>query len=74
MPNSNTFKLGPIPSYGDHMPIEDFVVYVKTGCFIDYDGFGDYATDNEVTDISISPSDVKHGLDPRWTHIVWYNK
>lgn len=66
-----------IPDYGDHMTLADFTAHVARGLFIDYDGHGYYATDSEMSDIVVHPSDVKAGLvinDPRLTHVVWFNR
>lgn len=65
----------PIPSYGDHITLEHFIEYCEAGAFIDYDGFGYYATAYEMTDIIIKPSDVKKGeIDTAYSHIVWFNR
>jgi hypothetical protein len=65
----------PIPDYGDHMKIEDFIEAVKAGAFIDYDGFGCYAMEDYTTDLIIKPSDVMIGtLNKNFTHVVWYNR
>ena len=68
-------KMGPIPDYGDHMTMVDFLECCECGGFIDYDGSGCYATAEQKTNIGVIPSDVaKCKLDPRWTHVVWFNK
>ncbi len=48
----------PIPDYGDHMPLVEFIKYVKEGYFIDYDGFGYYATEKEISEELILPSHI----------------
>ncbi len=58
----------------DHMTIEEFKEYVDGGMFIDEDGSGNYATETEVSDIDVYPSDVEYGLRRDFTHVVWYNK
>jgi hypothetical protein len=64
-----------IPEYGDHMTIVSFIDNCKAGGFIDYDGSGNYATDKEMSDISVYPSDIKAGKYRKdFTHIVWFNK
>jgi hypothetical protein len=62
-----------IPNYGDLFEIEDFLEQVKNNCFKPYDGEGNYATKNKISNI---PFDFNHDLDhPDWaTHIVWFNK
>lgn len=61
---------------GDVMTIPEFVKAVEDGCFIDYDGFGEYATATEVSDIMVHPSDILAGEKPpaEYTHVVWYNR
>lgn len=76
------FQLKDIPSYGDHMTLQDWKECVECGGFIDYDGDGDFATETQCSNMSVSPSDYWTGKeqDPEWnppswaTHIVWYNK
>lgn len=70
-----TPKMRGIPSYGDHMTLEEFVSYCKSGMFIDYDGSGNYATESQESNIDIHPSDVALGkIRKDFTHVVWYNK
>ena len=65
----------PIPDFGDHMKIEDFIKAVEAGMFIDYDGFGTYATEDYNTDLIVKPSEVIMGtLNKKFTHVVWFNK
>ncbi|HOD62252.1 MAG TPA: hypothetical protein PKG96_09160, partial [Bacilli bacterium] len=49
-------KFGKIPEYGDKMTLKEFIEDVDCGMFIDYDGHGYYATENEMTDIAVLPS------------------
>lgn len=67
----------PLPTYGDLMPVADWLATVENGCFIDYDGEGRLATVNEESNISVKPSFVtslKLPL-PSWaTHVMWYNR
>ena len=69
------FDLEPLPSKddGDHMTIREFIRAVQSGLLTDDDGVGDYATKDGVSCIAVYPSDIAN-LDPRWTHVVWYNK
>ena len=70
----------PITDYGYLMTIEEFDNAVKSHCFIDYDGFGFYSTENEMEDDfdkKVWPSEVLAGNGPSrkgFTHIVWYNR
>jgi len=57
------------------MTLKRFVQCCKNGLFTDYDGSGRYATDTEVSDITISPSDVTDDYYRKdFTHVCWYNK
>ena len=76
-------KFEPIPNYGSHMTLKSFIGCCKSGGFIDYDGFGYYATKDKVSDKIIRPShitgkfktvEVKEKLDLRFKYIVWFNK
>ena len=66
----------PIKAGEDHMTFEEFVADVQCGGFDDYDGYGYYATDTHRSDIVIRPSDLAAlaARDPKWTHVVWYNR
>jgi len=64
-----------IPKYGDHMTLKDFIKNVKSGGFIDYDGSGNYATETQMSDITIYPSDINSGVYRKdFSHIVWFNR
>ena len=68
-------KLEPIPEYGDFMPVEEFAECVECGGFMDYDGYGCYATSTQMTNITTHPSKIKKfGLDKRFAHVVWFNR
>ena len=68
-------KFGKIPEYGDKMTLKEFIEAVDCGMFIDYDGHGYYATENEMTDIAVLPSMIiNKNIDERWSHVVWFNK
>lgn len=65
----------PIPPYGDHMRIDEFVESCHDGSFNDDDGYGYYATETTMSDTRITPSDITFGsYDKTFTHIVWFNK
>ena len=60
---------------GDHMTMEEFVDCCRCGGFIDYDGYGYYATEDMKTDRIIRPSDVMSGIyDRKYTHVLWFNR
>lgn len=62
-------------SCGDRMTIEEFKENVECGGFIDYDGFGTYIMDEKMSNIDISPSDVKAGMIRKeFKEIIWFNK
>ena len=68
-------RFEPLPNYGDHMTMKDFIKCCKSGGFIDYDGHGVYATETQRTNSLIFPSDVTSGkVDKEFTHVVWFNK
>jgi hypothetical protein len=68
-------KMSTQGKYGDLIPLEDFIAYCESGCFIDYDGFGNYATETEESNLTISPSAVRKGQFRKdFTHVMWYNK
>jgi hypothetical protein len=58
----------------DVYTVEEFLNCVKTGLFIDYDGFG-YPVKDKLADksIMIKPSKVFQIPDDA-THIVWFNR
>lgn len=70
-----SYTLEEIPEYGDVMSLKDFVKSVNDGWFIDYDGSGNYATKDKMTNISIYPSDVEKGnIRKDFDSIVWFNR
>lgn len=81
-------KMGPIPAYGDHMSMQEFIDHCEHGGFNDYDGYATLATATENSDVHIVPSDITD-IEPvwlhsgeektidkikKWSHVVWYNK
>lgn len=72
--------MNPIPDYGDHMTMEEFREYVVGGGFNDMDGHAHYATATEMwsgweAETYVDLSAVARGTtDPKWTHVVWFNK
>ena len=74
-PEQPEARMRPLDDDDEHMTMGDFVEACECGGFIDYDGFGYYATATEKTDLVVCPSDWrKCKIDDRWTHVVWYNK
>jgi len=69
------YELSELPNIGDVMTLKEFISCVKSGGFIDYDGFGRYVKDGQETNIMIYPSDVKHkAVRKDFDTIVWYNR
>lgn len=64
-----------IPEYGDHITLENFIYYCKNYTITSNDGCGYYATETEMTDISISPNDIlRNKYRKDFTHVIWFNK
>lgn len=64
-----------LSDYGDVMSLESFIECVKSGGFIDYDGSGNYVREGKESDISIYPSDIKHGAVRKdFDTIIWFNR
>jgi len=69
------YELSEAPDYGDVMSLKTFISCVKSGGFIDYDGFGCYMKDGQETNIEIYPSDVHHkSIRKEFNTIIWYNR
>lgn len=68
-------RMSNLPDYGHLMTIERFIDCVKCGGFINYDGYGEYATETQTSNIIILPSDViadEYRKD--FSHVVWFNR
>jgi hypothetical protein len=61
---------------GNIMRLGDWIDDVNEGMFTDYDGFGEYATEDGIIKNSfVKPSDVKHNhVQTQYEFIVWYNR
>lgn len=74
----NSFKTEPLPDYGEHMLIEEFEKACQAQGYIDYDGYGNYATATEMSSsFVVHPSDITRKNYVRklhWTHVCWFNK
>lgn len=67
----------PLPEFGDHMTMEEWIEDVKSGCLIDYDGYGKYASVDRMSSLVVIPSDVKYDNisgNTEFTHVVWFNR
>lgn len=63
-----------LPNYGELIPIEKFIDYCKNGNFIDDDGDGYLATDKEMTNIAVYPSNIKDCKKYNFEYVIWFNK
>lgn len=65
----------PLDKIGSLMTLQKFIGCCKDGGFIDYDGFGYYATATEQSDIVVYPSDITSGNYRKdFTYVKWYNR
>lgn len=70
-----TPEFSDLPDFGDVMSLKKFISNVECGGFIDYDGYGSYVKDGKESNITIYPSDVKHGaIRKDFDTIIWYNR
>ena len=70
-----TPEFNEIPRHAHVMTLKDFIENVKSGGFIDDDGFGSYVRDGKESDINIHPSDIQHGaIRDDFDSVAWYNK
>jgi hypothetical protein len=72
-------KMRKIPSYGWHIPFQEFLDDVESACLIDYDGYGMWATETEMLNDhnqKVWPSDFIENKKPKegFTHVVWFNR
>jgi hypothetical protein len=57
------------------MTVAKFIEDVKSGCLIDYDGWGYYIKDNKRTNIMVFPSDVKYNaIRKEFDTVIWFNR
>lgn len=67
-----------IPSYGDHMTLQEFKDACYDGLFTDDDGSGNLATKTHMSELhEIYPSMMTHAertIPKEFTHVVWFNK
>lgn len=71
-------------SFGDIIPVKDFIRDCESGCLIDYDGYSDEIiwNGNIIGECILSPSDVEgfKGMlleleeELSGVSVVWYNK
>ena len=82
------YETEPHDDIGDLFTTEEFEEMCKDGCFINFDGYGYYATADYQTNIVIVPSNVYKSvfdnckveyeeykqLKKHFTHVKWYNR
>jgi len=57
------------------VPIKTFIEWCKYDAVTSYDGFGEYANKNEVSNLHVSCWGIKNGFVRKdFTHVCWYNK
>lgn len=73
---SKVVALDPLPDYGDLMTWEAWLGCVECRMFIDYDGYGYFATEDSYDYLKeVYPSQAKTIKKPDWaTHILWLNR
>jgi hypothetical protein len=65
-------KMEPLPDYGDHLTMKEFLAMVENGDVDDDDdGSGNYATATEMSARTVDLNNIKKTA---WTHVVWFNK
>jgi hypothetical protein len=58
-----------------HVTLEEWKESCECGMFIDDDGWGDLATKDKCSNITVYPSIRNIMQFPEWaTHVVWYNR
>ena len=72
--NEKAIEMRYISKDRDLMTMKEFIKCCNNGLFVDYDGFGYYATSLGMTNIIIKPSDVHTDKLLDYSHIVWFNK
>lgn len=64
-----------LPDFGTVMSLNEFIECVKSGGFIDYDGYGYYVKDGKESDIVIVPSDLEaNSIRKDFDQIIWFNR
>lgn len=64
-----------VPKYGTLLTMEEFIDSCRCGAFIDYDGYGYYATATMETNIIVRPMHYHEDrLRKEFTHVMWYNR
>lgn len=68
-------KTEEIPDYGTVFTMDDFIGACQIGAFINYDGFGYYATKEAMFSDMILPSYVtKRNNVKNYPYVVWLNR
>lgn len=65
----------PLPDYGEHMKLDDWIDACRRGYFVNDDGTGNYATETEMSDETALPLEAYLGLaNSAWSHVIWFNR
>lgn len=72
--STNNYGCGPSDE-DDVYTVKEFLAYVESGAFIDYDGYGHPVLDKMADrEVYIFPSTALKNIPKDATHIVWYNR
>jgi hypothetical protein len=71
----NIITLQSIPPEGDMFSMQEFVRLCNDQLLVNYDGYGHYSLEKEMTNVTILPSDVTTGLyNDSYPFVVWFNR
>jgi len=62
-----------LPAYGDLMTVANWLEFVNSGDFSDYDGVGHPVKDGKMCKTRIYPS-IADQLPEDATHVLWFNR
>lgn len=67
--------LEPLPNYGVLHTLTEFKGMVRRGAVMDHDGYGFYATREQVSEHPARPSDIRAGrVNEDYAFVLWFNK
>ncbi len=66
----------PLPKFGRHMPIADYIERCVQGDLSDDDGYANYATEDQmVSNRTVSPYAASNeAFRPKYPFVVWFNR
>lgn len=74
-PKKVMLTLEPLTDIGDLFTIEKFKASVRSGVFVQSNGFGYYVWRDKLTNIPVSIESFKKDEElTMFTHVMWYNK